>query len=447
MDSLDFRSASFFKTKNALYALATRLFPICRSITGEGFRTSLEILKEEFENGGGGGVASSLFQIHTLASGTKVFDWTIPPEWSVKDAYIITPQNEKICDFKKHNLHLLNYSTSIDTTLEFEELDKHLYSLKELPNAIPYVTSYYKKRWGFCLTHHQRLKLTRGKYRVFIDTKHDEKGVLNYADILIPSTTNAKDEILISTYLCHPSMANNELSGPCVAIFLAKWLHTLTKRKYNYRFVFVPETIGSIAYLSKHLKHLKQNVKAGFVLSCVGDEGAYSLIHSPSANTLGDKIALHTLKNKKNFKEFNFLQRGSDERQYCSPLVNLPVVCVCRTRFGDFKEYHTSLDDLTLITPKGLGESLEAMEEIILNLENNAIYKSTTFCEPNLGKRGLYPTLNLRNQPPQISTFLAFCDGKNDVLDIAQMMNLQGYELENIIRDLLKHNLIKRIKP
>ena len=396
---------------------------------------------------GGGGVASSLFQIHTLASGTKVFDWTIPPEWSVKDAYIITPQNEKICDFKKHNLHLLNYSTSIDTTLEFEELDKHLYSLKELPNAIPYVTSYYKKRWGFCLTHHQRLKLTRGKYRVFIDTKHDEKGVLNYADILIPSTTNAKDEILISTYLCHPSMANNELSGPCVAIFLAKWLHTLTKRKYNYRFVFVPETIGSIAYLSKHLKHLKQNVKAGFVLSCVGDEGAYSLIHSPSANTLGDKIAFHTLKNKKNFKEFNFLQRGSDERQYCSPLVNLPVVCVCRTRFGDFKEYHTSLDDLTLITPKGLGESLEAMEEIILNLENNAIYKSTTFCEPNLGKRGLYPTLNLRNQPPQISTFLAFCDGKNDVLDIAQMMNLQGYELENIIRDLLKHNLIKRIKP
>ncbi|HEC1575850.1 TPA: DUF4910 domain-containing protein, partial [Campylobacter upsaliensis] len=377
----------------------------------------------------------------------KVFDWTIPPEWSVKDAYIITPQNEKICDFKKHNLHLLNYSTSIDTTLEFEELDKHLYSLKELPNAIPYVTSYYKKRWGFCLTHHQRLKLTRGKYRVFIDTKHDEKGVLNYADILIPSTTNAKDEILISTYLCHPSMANNELSGPCVAIFLAKWLHTLTKRKYNYRFVFVPETIGSIAYLSKHLKHLKQNVKAGFVLSCVGDEGAYSLIHSPSANTLGDKIALHTLKNKKNFKEFNFLQRGSDERQYCSPLVNLPVVCVYRTRFGDFKEYHTSLDDLTLITPKGLGESLEAMEEIILNLENNAIYKSTTFCEPNLGKRGLYPTLNLRNQPPQISTFLAFCDGKNDVLDIAQMMNLQGYELENIIRDLLKHNLIKRIKP
>ncbi len=396
--------------------------------------------------GGGGGVASSLFQIHTLASGTKVFDWTIPPEWSVKDAYIITPQNEKICDFKKHNLHLLNYSTSIDTTLEFEELDKHLYSLKELPNAIPYVTSYYKKRWGFCLTHHQRLKLTRGKYRVFIDTKHDEKGVLNYADILIPSTTNAKDEILISTYLCHPSMANNELSGPCVAIFLAKWLHTLTKRKYNYRFVFVPETIGSIAYLSKHLKHLKQNVKAGFVLSCVGDEGAYSLIHSPSANTLGDKIALHTLKNKKNFKEFNFLQRGSDERQYCSPLVNLPVVCVYRTRFGDFKEYHTSLDDLTLITPKGLGESLEAMEEIILNLENNAIYKSTTFCEPNLGKRGLYPTLNLRNQPPQISTFLAFCDGKNDVLDIAQMMNLQGYELENIIKDLLKYNLIERIK-
>lgn len=444
VDSLDFRSASFSKTSKALYALATRLFPICRSITGEGFRVSLAILKKEFENTGGGGV--SPFQIHALASGSKVFDWTIPPEWSVKDAYIITPQNEKICDFKKHNLHLLNYSTPINTELDFEELDKHLYSLKELPNAIPYVTSYYKRRWGFCLSHHQRLKLTRGKYRVFIDSKHDEKGVLNYADLVIPSTTGLKDEILISTYLCHPSMANNELSGPCVAIFLAKWLHTLNTRKYNYRFVFVPETIGSIAYLSKHLKHLQKHTKAGFVLSCVGDEKNYSLIHSPKANTLSDKVAFHTLKNKKNFKEFNFLYRGSDERQYCSALVNLPVVCVCRTRFGDFKEYHTSLDDLSFITPKGLGGALRAMEEMILNLENNATYKSTIFCEPNLGKRGLYPTLNLRNQPPQISTFLALCDGENDVLDIAQMMNLQGYELENIIKDLLKYNLIKRIK-
>ncbi len=440
---------------------------------------------------GGGGV--SPFQIHALASGSKVFDWTIPPEWSVKDAYIITPQNEKICDFKKHNLHLLNYSTPINTELDFEELDKHLYSLKELPDAIPYVTSYYKRRWGFCLSHHQRLKLSKGKYRVFIDSKHDENGVLNYADIVIPNTTGLKDEILISTYLCHPSMANNELSGPCVAIFLAKWLHTLNTRKYNYttglkdeilistylchpsmannelsgpcvaiflakwlhtlntrkynyRFVFVPETIGSIAYLSKHLKHLQKRVRAGFVLSCVGDEKNYSLIHSPKANTLSDKVAFHTLKNKKNFKEFSFLYRGSDERQYCSALVNLPVVCVCRTRFGDFKEYHTSLDDLNFITPKGLGGALRAMEEMILNLENNATYKSAVFCEPNLGKRGLYPTLNLRNQPPQISTFLALCDGENDVLDIAQKMDLQGYELENIIKDLLKYNLIERIK-
>lgn len=216
--------------------------------------------------------------------------------------------------------------------------------------------------------------------------------------------------------------------------------------RYSYRFVFVPETIGSIVYLSKHLKALQKQVIAGFVLSCIGDERASSLIHSPSANTLADKIALHTLKFKSGFKEFSFLDRGSDERQYCSPLINLPVVTICNTRFKDFKEYHTSLDDLRLVTPKGLFNGLSNIFEIIKNLELNDTFISTTFCEPNLGKRGLYPTLNLKGEKPQIANFLAFCDGQRDLIDIANILNEPAFKFKEIVTNLLKFKLIKRIK-
>ncbi|EAJ5697379.1 DUF4910 domain-containing protein, partial [Campylobacter lari] len=382
-------------------------------------------------------------KIHSIASGSKVFDWEVPAEWEINDAFIITPNGEKICDFKQNNLHVLNYSEGINDEISLDELQEHLYSIEDYPDAIPYVTSYYKRRWGFCIKHKDRVKLKEGKYKVFIDAKHHENGVLNYADLLIPSTQDAKDEILISSYLCHPSMANNELSGPVVAIFLAKWLLELEERKYNYRFIFTPETIGSIVYLSKHLKHLQKYTKAGFVLSCIGDDNAYSLIHTPSENTLADKVALHTLKEKNNFKEFSFLYRGGNERQYCSPLINLPVVCICRTRFGDYKEYHTSKDDLNFISEKGLQGGLKAMQEIIMNLEVNKIYQITTFCEPNLGKRGLYHTINKKAKKPISANFLAYCDSKNDVLDIASKLNIQAYELKDLIEKLKFHGLIK----
>lgn len=387
----------------------------------------------------GGGI----LKIHSIKSGTKVYDWVVPQEWQINDAYIITPDGEKICDFKKNNLHVLNYSEGINDEISLDELQEHLYSIKDYPDAIPYVTSYYKKRWGFCIEHEKRIKLKNGKYKVFIDAKHFD-GVLNYADFIIPSTQNNKEEILISTYLCHPSMANNELSGPIVATFLAKWLLKQKQRKYNYRFVIIPETIGSIVYINKNLNHLQKYVKAGFVLSCIGDDNAYSLIHSPSENTLADKVALYTLKNKENFKRFSFVDRGSDERQYCSPLVNLPVVCICRSRFGDYKEYHTSKDDLNFISKKGLQNSLKAMQEIIMNLEINEVYKNTTFCEPNLGKRGLYHTINSisTNHKPLSCNFLAYCDGKNDVLDIADKLNLQGYEIKELIEKLKENGLI-----
>ncbi|EDP8492418.1 DUF4910 domain-containing protein [Campylobacter coli] len=435
MDKLDFRSQDFSQTGKAMYELACELFPIPRSITGQGFRASLEILNKTL----GGGI----LKFHSIKSGTKVFDWIVPDEWNAKEAHIITPEGEKICDFKKHNLHLLNYSEAIDKEIELEELQNHLYSIEEMPDAIPYVTSYYKRRWGFCLTHNERKKLKKGKYKVYINAKHDENGVLDYADFILPSTQNSKDEILISTYLCHPSMANNELSGPVVAIFLAKWLLSLKERRYNYRFVIIPETIGSIVYLSKHLEHLKKHVKAGFVLSCLGDDHAYSLIHTPKENTLSDKVALHTLKNKENFKAFSFLDRGSDERQYNAPLVNLGIVGVCRTRYGDYDGYHNSKDDLNFISEKGLMGGLQSMQEMILNLEINAVYENTIVCEPNLGKRGLYHTLSTANDIPLACNFLAYCDGENDIIDIANILNMQAYEFKELLEKIKFYGLVK----
>ncbi len=351
--------------------LAKKLFPIYRTITGQGFRDSLEILNAEL-----GGI----MQMHEIKSGTAVFDWIVPDEYNVKDAYIITPEGDKICDFKQNNLHLLGYSQAIDEKIDLDSLNEHLYSLPDMPTAIPYITSYYKKRWGFCISHEQRQKLKKGTYRVFIDANHNPNGVLNYADFIIPASEKTDDEILISTYLCHPSMANNELSGPVVATFLAKWLmENEIKLKYNVRFVFIPETIGSITYLSQNLEHLQKHVKAGFNLSCLGDDLAYSLVHTPDADTLADKVALHVLKDKENFKEFDFLASGSDERQYCSPLVNLPVCGVCRSKYGYYKYYHTSLDDLNFISESGLQGGLQAMKEIIKTLQINAKYQSTVF--------------------------------------------------------------------
>ncbi|EAI3821517.1 DUF4910 domain-containing protein [Campylobacter coli] len=435
MDKLDFRHKDFEQTGKAMYKLTKKLFPIPRSITGQGFRDSLEILNKT--------LGENIFKFHSIKSGTKVFDWIVPDEWNAKEAYIITPEGKKICDFKKHNLHLLNYSEAIDKEMELEELEKHLYSIEEMPDAIPYATSYYKRRWGFCITHNERKNLKKGCYKVFIDAKHDENGVLNYADFMIPSTQNSKDEILLSSYLCHPSMANNELSGPVIAIFLAKWLLDLKERKYNYRFVIIPETIGSIVYLSKHLDHLKKHVKAGFVLSCLGDDNAYSLIHIPKENSLSDKVALHTLKNKENFKEFSFLDRGSDERQYNAPLVNLNIVGICRTKHLNYKEYHTSKDNLDFISAKGLMGGLQSMQEIILNLEINAVYESTTICEPNLGKRGLYHTLSTINNTPLACNFLAYCDGQNDIIDIANILNIQAYELKEVLEKIKFYGLVK----
>ena len=420
-----------------IYKLCEELFPINRSITGDGFRQSLSILQRYLPE-------LKKFEVPT---GTKCFDWEVPKEWNIKDAYIITPDGKKICDFKKSNLHVVNYSIPINRVVSFEELQKHLYSLPNQPDAIPYITSYYKKNWGFCITQKERDKLKPGNYKVFIDSELKD-GSLTYGELIIPG--KSKKEIMFSTYLCHPSLANDNLSGPVVTTFLAKWISNLKNRKYTYRIIIIPETIGSIVYLSRNYKTLKQNVIAGFNVTCVGDERTFSYLPSRQGDTLADKVALHVLKHVyPNFKKYSFLDRGSDERQYCSPGIDLPVCSVMRSKYGDYPEYHTSLDDLNFISPKGLFESYEVYKKIVECIEMNDILYPTVLCEPQLGKRGLYPTISTKNSKnivKDMMNFLAYCDGSLSNLEIAEKINVPLWKLKDIIDKLKKENILKEKK-
>jgi len=268
------------KIGKEMYELVKRLFPICRSITGNGVRETLKIIQEYIP-----------IEIYEVPTGTKVFDWTVPKEWNIKDAYVMDANGNKIIDFKKNNLHVLGYSIPVNKALSLSELQEHLYSLPEQPEAIPYVTSYYKERWGFCIAHKDRELLKEGEYKVFIDSELKD-GSLTYGELIIPG--KSENEVFLSTYICHPSMANNELSGPAVTTFLTKWI--LSKQRRNtYRIIFIPETIGSITYLSKNLEVMKKNVIAGFNVSCVGDDKVYSYLPTRKGDTYADKIALNIL--------------------------------------------------------------------------------------------------------------------------------------------------------
>lgn len=420
-----------------MHKWASDLFPVCRSLTGAGVRESLHYLSSHLDG----------LEVNSVPSGKEVFDWTIPLEWSIEDAYVLDSAGNKVIDFKSSNLHVLNYSTAVDIELPLSELDEHLYSLPDMPNAIPYITSYYAPRWGFCLAQEERNRLKDGLYRAVIKSKHYD-GFLNYAEYFLAGET--EEEILISTYICHPSMANNELSGPVVTTALANLIKELPSRKYSYRFVFVPETIGAITFISENLAHLKSKVVGGFVLTCIGDERNYSYLQSKQEGTLSDRAAMHTMKSiVGDYKLYDFLSRGSDERQYCAPGIDLPIGSIMRTRYGDYPEYHTSLDDLSLVTASGLAGGLEVCFETIKLIEANETYKVTVYCEPQLGKRGLYPTISSMaldyTDVRTLTNLIAYCDGKHDLIAIAEKINVNARELIPVVKRLVDEGLLEKV--
>lgn len=421
------------ETGPAIYDLCVELFPICRSITGQGVRDTLAVLKRHLP----------ALEIHNVPTGQRCFDWSIPREWSIRDAYILDPHGNKIVDFNTNNLHVVGYSVPVNRKVPLNELQNNLHSLPDQPSAIPYITSYYAERWGFCITQKQRDGLEDGDYTVVIDSALFD-GSLTYGELIVPGETTR--EIFLSTYVCHPSMANNELSGPAVTAFLAKWIMSRPERRYTYRIIFIPETIGSIAYLSQNLKVLKQNVVAGFNITCVGDEGAYSYLPSRKGGTLADAVALHVLKHQcSEFKKYKYLDRGSDERQYCSPGVDLPVASIMRSKYGTYPEYHTSLDDLNLISAAGLQGSFAALCRCIETLEGNVTPHNRVFCEPQLGKRGLYPTLSTRDTGAivgRMMDLIAYSDGEHSLLEIAEIIDAPLWELLPTLNELLAHGIL-----
>jgi aminopeptidase-like protein len=418
-----------------MHKLAKKLFPINRSLTGEGVRKTLSIINEYVKD----------LVIFEVPSGTQVFDWTIPKEWSIENGYILTPSGKKICDLNENNLHIVGYSIPVNDSISLAELDKHLYSLPDQPDAIPYVTSYYSERWGFCISNKQRILLEEGIYKVKIDSRLFD-GHLTYGELIIKGETDK--EVLISTYVCHPSMANNELSGPVVVTYLSKWLQSLQSRKYTYRIIFIPETIGSITYLSKNINQMQKNIIAGFNVSCVGDNRSYSYLPSRNGKTLSDKIAQHILRwIDSDFVTYSWSERGSDERQYCAPGVDLPIASIMRTKYSKYPEYHTSLDDLkNVVTPDGLKGGYEALRLSIEAIENNCYPQVTVLGEPQLGGRELYPTISTKtprtSETKLLMDLMTWSDGNHSLLEIAEKTSVPMWELYPLINKLQTHKLI-----
>lgn len=413
--------------------LLQRLFPLCRSLTGNGVRRTLRILQEKLPT----------LKISEVASGARAFDWTVPDEWNVEYARLTDPNGCVVADFAENNLHLVGYSEPVNRFLPLDALQAHLHSRPDLPDAIPYVTSYYQKNWGFCLSHRTRERLEAGMYHAEIRTTL-QQGHMTYGELHIPG--ELKKEILLSTYICHPSLANDNLSGPVVAVELAKWLLS-RPRRYSYRIVFVPETIGSIVYLSRHLDVLKQNVVAGFVLTCLGDERAYSYLPSRLGDTLADEVALHVLLNHApDFIRYSYLERGSDERQYCSPGVDLPVCSVMRSKYNTFPEYHTSLDDTAFVTEDGLRGGFAVLRKCIEALEFNKVYRSPVLCEVQMGRRNLYPAVSrvggYDGKVRDMQNLLAYADGESTLLKIAEKIGIDIFTCAGIAMELEKAGVL-----
>ncbi len=423
------------ETGGELHRFATELYPICRSITGNGTRRTLAKIGELIP-----------VQIFEVPTGTPVFDWTVPKEWNIRDAFIKSPAGERVVDFQKSNLHVVNYSVPVRATLKFAELRPHLFTIPDHPDWIPYRTSYYNEGWGFCLSHNQMVALEDGDYEVCIDSTLEE-GHLSYGECYLPGRST--DEVLISCHICHPALANDNLSGLTVATFLARLL-TQRNHRYSYRFLFIPGTIGAITWLARHLDTVER-IRHGLVLTCVGDPGGFHYKKSRRGNTEIDRVVAHVLAHCGDSSEImEFSPYGYDERQYCSPGLNLPVGCLMRSVWGTFQEYHTSADNLEFIQPKQLAASLRVCAAILDTLENNQSYRRINpYGEPQLGRRGLYRATGGETIEMGVNAqlwVLNFSDGQHSLLDIAERSGISFSLISDAAELLCDAELISPIK-
>jgi aminopeptidase-like protein len=423
-----------------MHALAAKLFPITRSLTGPGFRQTLDVLEQ----------TCGPLERHRFATGERVFDWVIPREWTIRQAWIKGPDGRTIVSHEHSSLHVVSYSTPVHARVDLDELQERLHSLPDQPDAIPYRTSYYREDWGFCLTDRVRRSLPPGRYEVLIDSEL-KPGHVELGELVLEGSSGG--EVLFSTYCCHPSMANNELSGPVLCAHLATLLHERGVRpRYTYRFLFAPETIGAIAYLSRFGGRLRGSLAAGYVVTCVGDPGSFTYKRSRRGNSLADRVAEHVLAHfGAPYEVLEFFPSGSDERQYCSPGFDLPVGSLMRSMYGTYPEYHTSLDDLTFVTPEALGESLAIYQRIVKTLEGNETLESTMpYCEPQLSSRGLYPTTGGGLAPQQrvhdTNWLLNLCDGSVDLLAVADRADRPLWELRPLADSLRDHGLLRAVE-
>jgi aminopeptidase-like protein len=419
-----------------MYRLMEDLYPICRSITGNGVRETLRKIQGHIP-----------LDIHEVSSGTKVFDWTVPPEWNIRDAYVKNSLGERVIDFRKSNLHVLQYSTPVKTTMTLDELKEHLFTYPSAPDWIPYRTSYYQENWGFCVSQNQMNNMKEGRYEVVIDSSL-ENGALSYGELQIEG--KHQEEVIISCHVCHPSLCNDNLSGIALATFLSRYLLEKINLRYSYRFLFIPGTIGSITWLSLH-EDVVPRIRHGLVAACLGDPGKFTYKRSRQGNAEIDRIVRHALLiSGREYRIVDFSPVGYDERQFCSPGFNLPVGCLMRTPHGEFQEYHTSADNLDLVKPQYLGESYELYVSIVNMLESNLTYiNRNPKCEPQLGRRGLYEMIGggqeKRSWELALLWVLNLSDGNHSLLDIAERSGLAINGLKQAADALTRNHLLEEL--
>lgn len=411
-----------------LFQWAQDLFPMNRSLSGQGVRDTLKYLGSKVQE----------LEIHQLDSGKEVFDWVIPREWEVQEAFVENSAGTRVIDFAWNNLHLVSYSIPVDCWMSKDELQSRIYFLEDQPDSIPYVTSYYNEDWGFCVEYNRWKNLPNEEFHVVIRSKLFD-GVLNYGEIFLPGESD--QEILLSSYVCHPSMFSNEVSGPVILTALFDYLKSREKRHYSYRGLLLPETIGALGYMHEHLAKMKENIVAGWVLTCLADEGQFSYIPSRLGRNYADRITLDFAEKRNiELRKYSWLDRGSDERQYCAPGVDLPVCSVTRTKYGEYPEYHTSADNLGFGSPKGLFNSYIFYQELLSFVESKRTPKVTVFGEPHMGKRNLYPKISQRGggtldfhglSAIQLTNLLSYADGQHNLEEIAQ---LTGSSIEHTRR-------------